>query len=214
VFKNLSLKQIAWATICFAVMGFFAMMVEYTKGALFEIRNSLAAVEAAKASNKAAEAATLDAMNKLKAALETASAMNNVGKLQANATIVAANQVAAATIKAAETSMHPDNEMYDSVTGPLIGEPSKKIAKLNEQIARLRQRAEHSSGDSRSAEYLAQAARLEEEKGIIEQTAAQNVGDMMNMIISGAGQGFGGMGKLLMGGGTAKPTVRSSAQEQ
>jgi len=214
MFNNVSPKAIALATISFAVVGGAGILVETTKGELFEIRKSLAAMEEAKASNKAAEASALDAVNKLKGTIETASAMNNVGRLTSIATIEAARQIANAQIISAQTNMYPDIATYDGLTGPLVAEPSKKIAKLNEQINRLKHQALRSTGDRELADYTAKIGELEEEKEIVGQTASQNVGDLMNVMMGGVFQMFSGMGKPSANAQTATPTARSVAQAQ
>ena len=178
----------------------------------------------AKASNKAAEAANLDAINKLAGAIATSGAMNHVGDVTAKANVDAAERIAAATMRAADInrealvrstsiSMHPDNEMYDSVTGPLFGEPTKKIALLNEQIRRLIKQAERATGDKQRFEYMEQIAHLEDEKEIVQQTASQNVGDMMKLMMGGVFQSLGGMGKPSANAQTEKPKARGIAQQ-
>ena len=219
MFKNISPKAIALGGISAAVLGMVGIAVETTKAELFEIRNSIAAIQAARATAKAADASYLDAINKLKGTIETAAAMNNVGQLQANATIAAANRVAAATITAAETTkdglitattinMHPENEMYDNVTGPLFGQPIKKIAALNERINYLKWQAQRSPDANQQTAYMAQLAVLEEEKATVNQTGAQNFSDMISMVLGGVGQTLGGMAQLYPNAQTPRPAPR------
>jgi hypothetical protein len=205
MFTNITTKTIALGGISGLFMIGGAMGVEITKATLFEIRKSIASIEESKAANKAAEAQALDAINKLKAAIETATAMNNVGQLQANATIVAANQMSKAMRDAAiaqarglvdstTINAHPDNEMYDSITGPLFGEPNKKIAELNAKIVRLKHQQEQPS--LIPFNHSAEIARLEEEKAILQETSAKNIGDAINMVMNATDGIFAGMGSL------------------
>jgi hypothetical protein len=224
---NFSPKGIAMAGITFLFAGGIAIVVETTKGELFEIRKSISTIEEAKASNKAAEAQYLDAMNKLKGVLETAAAMNNVGKLQADATVAASIRLAQATRDAAKTAgdsliiatgvnSHPDNEMYDSMTGPLFGEPTKQMADLNRQIVQSKLEEERGI-DSKTGAQLSQVdlwaltrkrRTLEQQLEVLQSTTQKNWHDAMAMMLGSINEGLGGMGGLYPSGNEPAPVRR------
>lgn len=226
-------RNIVLALISLCAAALIAIGVETTKGLLFEIRKSLADIEAAKAANKAAEAQTLDAINRLKGTIETAKVLHDVGRLQANATIVAGNRAAQAVEVAAARAAdglkeatgiqaHPDNAMYDSVTGPMFGEPAKQIQNLNERIVRLKREA-HRGVDSKTRRVLSETERseraaeakvLDEELEMVKETSSKNVADAIGMFIGGGTGSSGGIFGSLFPSGNEKPVPRRILEEK
>jgi len=223
---------LALMSLCAAAL--IAIAVETTKGMLFEIRKLVADMKTSEAHYKIGEAHYLDAINKLKAAIETASAMNNVGQLQANAAIVASTRAAQAAeasarttadglVRATEINMHPETEMFDNVTGPLFGAPAKQIQNLNEKIVRLKRDAargidsktRRTLSQEERAERTAEAEALEDELATVKETASKNVYDAIGMFVGGNGSDglFGGLGGLFPSG-NEKPVPRRILEEK
>jgi hypothetical protein len=228
-------RNIILALISLCAAALIAIAVETTKGVLFEIRKSIADLEsskaahkAAEADSKAAEAQTLDAINRLKGTLETAAVMNNVGQLQAKAITDAAIYAAKAQRDAAQLNKeavivstdivsHPENAMYDSVTGPLFGDPASKISKLNDKIVRLKRESTRGI-DARTLRTLspeeiasraAEAEALEEELVVIKEASSKNFNDTLSMFLGGTDGLMGMFGKPV-----EKPAPRRIIEEK
>ena len=103
------------------------MVNTVSQGVLFETKKAGAA-------EKTAVAANIEAENTLKAAIEQANGIIKAAQEAANATRESANLQAQALIEASKVSMHPENEMYDNVTDPMVAGPMKRIAELNREL--------------------------------------------------------------------------------
>lgn len=202
MYSTFTPKTIAMGTISGLLVVGASMAVEITRAQLYEIRKSIAALEHSAAGHEAAQAQKLDAENKLTGTQMTAEVMKIVGQLQSNAMVIAANyarqgaEAAAKTqgesvVQAQSISSFADNELYRSFTGPMFGEPVKRVDRLNTQIVRLQRElaggvdrktgAVLSSRERESRIALVQA--LEEELETVKETSAKNFNDTIGVIL-------------------------------
>lgn len=235
MFKNMSPKAIALGGITFGGLGMIGIGVEVTKAVTFEIQKARAAtttalaeldqakaqIQIAIAEMEKARAARLDAENKLLAAIEarngTMIAAQYMAQGQRDAAVTAGESLVIAT----GVDRHVDNAMYDSFAGPLFAEPSKTINALNRQIVRLKHEAmtgidsntRRLISEDQRADRMAQAKILEEQVSIESDTAAKNMGDVMNVVMKGVSGVMGGMEAFYPTGASRVPTDRRILQE-
>ncbi len=227
-------KAIVLGIISGLILIFGAMGVEITRAQLFDIRNSIAKLQeaaalmlTAKANQTSADAEMADTVNKLTGVLETAAATKEVGRLQAaamiqmaNATSEAAKTAAKGLVEATKINMHPENEMYDSVTGPLFGEPSKRMAEINAELISLGWSVDKgidpTTGRTLGVEERLNAwgkqQRLQRELEIVEATGKKNWQDVTRMGFEALTGSFGAIGGLYPSGNEPVP-VRRIIQE-